>query len=145
MTAAGAVLSARCLRGAVTFAARPTEGGADICRCTVYQRRTDGMPAAVMLEDLAERGEPPGVHRSVAERVSCTACGAGLDWRMRDGFVAVVDEAALEPPPDMPLAGGIFIDEKPAGYDLAGERRRLTRAGVVALFAGGTETEPRAD
>jgi hypothetical protein len=100
-----------------------------------------------MVEDLTFSGEAPRVYRSSAwgERVFCATCGTSLAWRMQDGASAAVAEAAFEPRLDLPLHMEIFIDEKPSGYEFAGERKRLTAAETIALFTGGTDTEPRAE
>jgi len=141
------VKSGRCLCGAVTFTARIKDGYADACHCTMCQRWTGGVPVSVMVEDLAFSGEALRVYRSSAwgERVFCATCGTSLAWRMQDGSVAAVAEGAFDPPLDFPLHMEIFIDEKPSGYALAGDHKRLTAAETIALFTGGTATDPRAE
>lgn len=144
---AGEVRSGRCLCGEVTFTARLKEPHADVCHCTMCQRWNGGIPVAVAVEDLTLSGASLGVYRSSewAERIFCRTCATSLAWRMQDGSAQSVAEAAFDPPLDLPLAMEIFIEDKPAGYDLAGDRKRLTGEEVIALFAGAPQTQTRAE
>jgi hypothetical protein len=147
MTTPGDLLSGRCLCGGVTFTARLGERHADACHCTMCQRWNGGIPVSAMARDLVFTGGDLGVYRSSdwGERVFCRTCGSSLAWRMQDGSAAAVAEAAFDPPLDLPLAMEIFIEDKPAGYDFAGERKRLTGEEAVALFTGTPQTELKAD
>jgi len=147
VTAAGEILSGHCLCGAVTFTAGVKEPHADVCHCTMCQRWNGGIPVSVMVRELSFSGNALGVYRSSdwGERVFCTTCGTSLAWRMQDGSEAAVAEAAFDPPLDLPLAMEIFIEDKPAGYDFAGDRKRLTGAEVVEMFTAVKQNEPRAE
>jgi len=143
----GEALAGRCLCGAVTFTARPREWHASVCHCRMCQRWNGGMPVSVLADDLVFGGDAPAVYRSSpwGERIFCRTCGSSLAWRMQDGSMTAVAAAAFDGPLDLPVTEEIFIDEKPAGYALAGDHRRMTGEEVMALFAATPPAEPRVD
>ena len=47
---------------------------------------------------------------------------------------------ACDDSPDFELCGEIYIDEKPSGYDFAGEHSRMTGAEFMASIGSGDST-----
>lgn len=129
--------SGRCLCGAVTFTARP-KPDMHACHCAFCRRWSGGVYLSIECEDL-EVADPGavGVYASSdwAERRFCKTCGSSLFWVMKDGGTAVSIQA-FDDPSAFTFADEIFIDSKPANYDFAGDRPRLTGAEVFAKFAG---------
>jgi hypothetical protein len=79
-----------------------------------------------------------GVYRSSAwgERLFCKSCGSSVLWRGLDGTFHHVPAGLIDDLDGMTLTTEIFIDEKPACYAFAGERRRMTGAEVMATLGG---------
>jgi hypothetical protein len=76
-------------------------------------------------------------HRSSdwAERGSCTTCGTTLFYRLVDGDYLNVSAGSLDDQGAIQqIDEHVFIDEKPAHYDFAGNAPRVTGAEVVARF-----------
>lgn len=69
-----------------------------------------------------------------AERGFCGRCGTNLFWRFadksQDGMAFSVE--ALDDNDDLTLSRHIYIDSKPARYDFADNRPRLTEAEFLA-------------
>jgi hypothetical protein len=76
-----------------------------------------------------------------AERGFCSVCGSALFYRvtapgphrgrMHIAFGTLDDQSGFE------MKIEFFIDKKPEAYTLAGERKQLTAAEVMAMFGGG--------
>ena len=76
-----------------------------------------------------------------AERGFCNKCGSGLFYRLTApgqlhgltslAFGTLDDQSGIE------LSKEWFIDKKPEGYALAGERKTFTEAEVMAMFGSG--------
>ena len=137
------VRTGRCLCGAVTFEAELGEDAYGACHCSMCRRWTGGAPLfAIQATVRVTAGEDRiASYRSSdwAERAFCAACGMNLWYRVsapgpHEGAVHLA-VGTLEDAGDLSLASEIFIDEKPAGYALAGETRKLTGAEVFAMFA----------
>lgn len=133
----------RCLCGAVRFSVAVSKLEIDACHCSIC-RRWGGGPALSVLPDGPPQFEDAtalGVYRSSewAERVFCKSCGTSILWRSVDGAFHAVPAALLGDPEDLPFAAEIFIDDKPAYYDFAGERTRMTGAEVMAAFGADPE------
>jgi hypothetical protein len=61
-----------------------------------------------------------------AERGFCRTCGRSLFYLPKEAGRYVLWTGALDDPSVLELAGEIYIDEKPAFYDFAGDRPRMT-------------------
>lgn len=132
-----------CLCGAVRFSATVTKKDIDCCHCSMC-RRWGGGPALSVMADAPPSFEDEtalGVYKSSAwgERVFCLTCGTSVLWRSVDGRFQSVPVALIGDPDDMRFTMEIFVDDKPAYYDFAGERTRMTGAEVEAAFGGETE------
>jgi hypothetical protein len=76
-----------------------------------------------------------------AERGFCSQCGSNLFYRMKDPEQYILCMGAFDDETGFELAGEIYIDEKPSGYNFAGEHPRHTGAEFLAslgLNADGT-------
>ncbi len=61
-----------------------------------------------------------------AERCFCKQCGTHLFFRMPESGMTIVWAGAFDDQSALKLTGEIYIDEKPASYDLAGDHPRQT-------------------
>ena len=134
----GARLAGRCLCGAVTFTAAP-QGGMHACHCESCRRISGGVSLRVNCGDSLEVAGLVATYDSSewAERQFCATCGTGLFWRLKAGGMTMVSVQAFDDPSAFPFEDEIYIDSKPANYDFAGDRPRLTGAEVEALYALG--------
>lgn len=129
--------SGGCLCGAVRYSAVPEKPEMDVCHCRMCRRWSGGVFMSVPCNDLAiedERALGRYVSSQWAERLFCRECGTSLFWRFQDdesGHVAIAFQSFDDLAP-VSFAEEIFIDEKPALYAFAGERRRKTGAQVIA-------------
>jgi len=131
----------KCLCGAVTFTA---DVGPDLsaCHCGMCRRWAGGPFFGVTAKNLRWTGEDKiRVFTSSpwAERAFCTECGSNLFYRMtaegpHQGATSVA-LGLLEDQTDFELAREWFIDKKPDAYTLEGDRKKVTEAEVMAMFA----------
>lgn len=128
----------RCLCGACRFAAQPVKGGS-VCHCEMCRKWTGGMFVATHLARAPRfvADAPLGVYRSSdwGQRLFCANCGASLVWQSRDGVQNYASVQCFDNPGRFAVEKEIFIDEKPAGYALAGDHVTMTGAEVMAAFA----------
>ena len=131
----------RCLCGACRFTAEPAADHAEVCHCSKCRQWSGGMFIGVTVAaslSFAE-GAPVKSYESSdwGRRLFCAECGSTLAWAMADGTMAMVSIHALEGAEELAVTHEIFIDEKPAGYALAGETKKSTGAEVFAAFEAG--------
>lgn len=69
-----------------------------------------------------------------AERGFCTGCGTSLFYFLKPTQRYTMSVGAFDDSAAFELTREIFIDHKPEGYELAGERPRLTEAEVFAAY-----------
>ena len=78
-----------------------------------------------------------------AERAFCSVCGSNLWYRvtMTGPFAGAAHVAwgALDDISGMALTSEVFIDDKPEGYDLAGDRPRMTGEELFAMVQAAGE------
>lgn len=86
--------------------------------------------------DVRFSGAEPRTFRSSdwAERGFCATCGTHLFYRLRQGNEYVLT-AGLFQNREFRLSNEIFIDEKPAYYELGNETKKLTGQEVFEQFA----------
>lgn len=131
-------MTGRCLCGAVTYTAQRVDTGVHACHCSMCRRWTGGPGFAASVGSVTFEGAEHVTRYDSsewAERGFCNRCGSHLFYHLKaqDHYVmwaGTFDEAAA-----LRLAGEIFIDEKPAGYELAGEHPRLTGEQFIASLA----------
>lgn len=132
-----------CLCGAVTVKMSGAHREIGVCHCRMCREWVGGPFFAVECGDEIEISgdESLGVYASSewAERVFCRTCGSALFYRLKAGGMMAVS-AGLFDTADLHVAQQIFIDEKPAYYDLANDTPRLTGEEVFAAFAAKGET-----
>ncbi len=124
-------LTGGCLCGAVTYTADGVEPKVHACHCSICRRWTGGPALAVGVGTVQFSGEE---HISRydssewAERGFCNRCGTNLFYHLKEPGRYILWMGTFDDPAPFRLNGEIFIDEKPAAYDLAGDHRRLTGA-----------------
>jgi len=137
---AGNVRSGGCLCGSVRFAIHVPEARFNVCHCGMCRRWCGGPFLAVHCEAGADFASGGGLawYRSSkwGERGFCRNCGTSLFWRLADDPAAMlaVSAEAFDDAADLKLDRHIYIDHKPARYDFADDRPRLTEAEILAEF-----------
>ena len=66
--------------------------------------------------------------------------GSNLFYQLKDQGNYIMCVGAFDDSPDFELCGEIYIDEKPSGYDFAGEHSRMTGAEFMASIGSGDST-----
>ena len=61
-----------------------------------------------------------------AERGFCVECGTSLFYHMLEPSMYVVASGCFDDPEQFQLTGEIYVDEKPSGYNFAGDHPRMT-------------------
>lgn len=134
----GQKLKGACLCGAVEIELTQDRSGVHVCHCSMCQKWSGGpflSLQGVKPEAMTIQGRDSiSVFRSSdwAERAFCSKCGSNLWYSFlplgHTSFLA----GLFELPADYQVTEEIFIDEKPAYYDLAGNAPRKTGAEVIA-------------
>ncbi len=131
-------LTGQCLCGAVRFTARNVETHHHACHCGKCRRWTGGPVMAAPVESVTFQGEA-NVSRyqssDWAERGFCKTCGTSLFSYVKPLDRYFVCVGAFDDPTPFRLIGEIYVDNKPAGYDFAGDHPRQTEAEFMAQFA----------
>jgi hypothetical protein len=125
----------RCLCGAVSYSARDVDTAVHACHCGMCRRWTGGPALAASVGSVEFQGEEHiGRFDSSpwAERGFCRRCGSNLFYRLKDRDHYVLWMGTFDDQSPFRVTGEIYIDEKPAGYALAGEHPRLTGAEFMA-------------
>ncbi|WP_439541776.1 GFA family protein [Hyphomicrobium sp.] len=138
-----AALVGRCLCGAVSFSVT-AKREVDVCHCSMCRRWSAGPFIGFGYDgDVRFEGaEHIGVYRSSewAERAFCKICGSSLYYHLLGTQHYSFAAGLLDPREEMVLTQEIFIDEKPAYYDLANDVPKLTGQQAFAAFE--TEKDP---
>ena len=133
----------QCLCGAVTYTATGIDSEVHSCHCGMCRRWSGGPGFAASVESVAFEGEE-NVSRydssPWAERGFCARCGTNLFYRLKESNHHVMWMGTFDDPSLFKVAGEIYIDEKPASYDLAGDHPRLTGAEFMASIQGGGDS-----
>ena len=121
--------SGKCLCGAVTFTAENVDTHVHACHCSMCRGWTGGPMLAASVGSI-EFGGGEHISRYAssawAERGFCSQCGSSLFYRLVEPNMYIVATGCFENAQQFSLAGEIYIDEKPAGYDFAGDHPRMT-------------------
>lgn len=72
-----------------------------------------------------------------AERGFCTECGTSLFYRLVEPDTYIMATGCFDDAEPFRLAGEIFVDEKPAGYEFAGDHPRMTGEEFLASIREG--------
>ena len=118
-----------CLCGAVTYTAEDVETDIHNCHCGMCCRWNGGPAFAASVGKITFEGEQ-NITRfdssAWAERGFCNRCGTNLFYRLKEADHYIVAMGSFDDREPFKVIGEIFIDDKPPGYDLAGDHPRLT-------------------
>ena len=131
-----------CLCGAVTFEARQVDTHVHGCHCTMCVRWSGGSLMSAMAQEVSFDGEDHiGRYQSSAwaERGFCQQCGSNLFYRLKEGEGYIMCMGAFDDPAQFELVGEIYVDEKPPGYNFAGDHPRQTGAEFMASLGIGSD------
>ncbi|MDD9851122.1 MAG: GFA family protein [Gammaproteobacteria bacterium] len=125
-----------CLCGAVRFSAPPLHE-IGMCHCGMCRRWAGGAPlvGGIAAAVTVTAGEALRWYASSSwgERGFCGECGGSLFWRQKGAAAGwLVCAAALPDNGALQLRQHIFIEDKPAYYDMADAAPRLTGAEFTA-------------
>ncbi len=129
-------MKGRCLCGAIEVTA-PDQEHVALCHCAMCRRWSGGPMFAVHCgSDVRFSGAGPATYRSSdwAQRGFCPTCGTHLFYHLLPGDEYILP-AGLFQDHKFILGSEIFIDEKPAFYDLANATEKLTGQQVFDQFA----------
>jgi len=131
--AAGDDKRGACLCGGVKFNLPHAPSDASMCHCGQCRRWGGG--AGVVCVDTPgatlEAADTLRWHRTSeqSERGFCGSCGTPLFWREADGgAITEICAGALQDDRNITVSRHIYVDDKPAYYDMAGDAERLTGA-----------------
>jgi hypothetical protein len=146
VVATGGTITGRCLCGAVTFKADVAKREIDVCHCSMCRRWSSGGPSINLGHDGPVEfsgSESIGLYKSSewAERAFCKVCGSSLYYHLLGTDHYAFSAGALDDQSGLVLTQQIFIDEKPAYYDLANDTPKLTGAQVFAAFNSSGKSE----
>jgi len=139
MTATG-----RCLCGAVTYEAHGAQPHVHACHCGMCRRWSGGPSFGVQVERLELSGTDHVCRypsSDWAERAFCTRCGTHLFYRLTAADQYICWQGSFDDQSPFELDGEIYVDEKPPGYDFAGDHSRMTGAEFMASLGGGGGVE----
>ena len=118
-----------CLCGAVRYTASGVETHVHACHCGMCRRWSGGPAISTQAERIAFEGEDAirtYASSEWAERGFCGECGTNLFYRMKPTAMTFLWLGTFDDPSPFELVGEIYIDDKPALYDLAGDHLRQT-------------------
>lgn len=130
MTAAA--LNGRCLCGAVTVTMVPEKPELGICHCKMCRRWTGSAFVEINAEPGTLKADGPVVSfksSDWAERAHCGTCGSPLWYHLTvpgSDFHAV-SAGLFENAGGFTVTREIYIDQKPEGFEFAGDHPRLTK------------------
>lgn len=108
-----------------------------LCHCSMCRRWSGGPMFAVHCgSNVQFSGAEPAAYRSSewAERGFCTTCGTHLFYHLLPSNEYILP-AGLFQDQEFHLTNEIFIDEKPAYYELKNQTEKLTGQQVFEQFA----------
>lgn len=124
MTATG-----KCLCGAVRFQAEEVDTHLHSCHCSMCRGWSGGPLLAASVASVVFEGEEK-IKRYAssewAERGFCSDCGTSLFYRLKEADQYILCMGSFDDQSVFELVGEIYIDEKPPGYEFAGDHPRQT-------------------
>jgi hypothetical protein len=118
-----------CLCGAVSFTATDIDPHFHVCHCGMCRRHTGSLTMSVSVGGVTFEGED-NISRykssDYAERAFCRICGSSLFYRLIEADHYIMSTGPFDDQSPFTMGGEIFIDNKPAGYDFAGDHPRET-------------------
>ena len=125
----------KCLCGAVTFTAEEIDPHVHACHCSMCRGWTGGPMLGASVGAITFSGEEH-VKRYAssawADRGFCAECGTSIFYHLKDPGMYIMATGCFDDAEQFSLAGEISVDEKPSGYNFAGEHSRLTGAEFMA-------------
>ena len=130
------MMTGRCLCGAVVFTAEDVDPSTSACHCGMCRRWSGGGPffAARAARVTFESHDAIGRYASSswAERGFCNRCGTPLFYLLKPTGAMMMSVGVFDDQSAFRLSLEIFVDRKPAGYELAGDHPRWTEAETFA-------------
>lgn len=127
-----------CLCGAVRFTAEKVETNFETCHCSMCRRWAGSPVFAAAAEGLSFEGEQSIKLYDSSEWASrgfCSNCGSSLFYYLKPARSYIMCVGAFDDAAAFRLAGEIYIDHKPPGYEFAGNLPKQTEAEFLAKFA----------
>lgn len=124
-----------CLCGAVTYAAKEVETDVHSCHCDICIRWNGGPGFTVSVGQVSFDGEENITRFNSsewAERGFCNRCGTNLFYHLKEADLYMLWMGTFDELTQFKLASEIYIDKKPALYELAGNHPRLTGEEFIA-------------
>ena len=134
-TTAMATATGKCLCGAVSFTADSVEHHVHSCHCTTCVKWSSGPMLAASATNVAFEGAENIIRygsSAWAERGFCGKCGTNLFYQLKDADTYIMCTGTFDDQSVFELVGEIYIDEKPPGYEFAGDHPRQTGAEFMA-------------
>lgn len=125
----------KCLCGAVTFEAGEVDTHIHSCHCSMCRNWSGGPLLAAGAQSVKFNGEENITRYGSsdwAERGFCNRCGSNLFYHLKEADHYVLCMGAFDDESVFELVGEIYIDEKPPGYDFAGDHPRQTGSEFMA-------------
>jgi hypothetical protein len=119
----------RCLCGAVSFEAEEVDTHVHGCHCSMCRNWSGGPMLAAGVGGVSFQGEENIQRYSSsdwAERAFCGRCGSNLFYRLKETDHHILCMGCFDDQSPFELVGEIYVDEKPPGYDFAGDHPRQT-------------------
>ena len=119
----------KCLCGAVKFTASGVETHVHACHCSMCRGWSGSPMLAAAADGVVFDGEDKisrYASSAWAERGFCSECGSNLFYHLKDADQYIMCTGTFDDQSVFELVGEIYIDEKPPGYDFAGEHPRQT-------------------
>jgi len=119
----------KCLCGAVAFSAEGAEAHLHACHCSICRAWSGGPMLAASVTAVKFSGAEHLVRYDSSEwgaRGFCGRCGSSLFFHLKPADLYMISMGAFDDQSRFTLAGEIYVDQKPAAYDFAGEHPRQT-------------------
>ena len=133
-------MTGRCLCGAVSYVAENVETDIRSCHCSQC-RRWSGASIMAASVGSVEFGGAEHIKRfdssDWAERGFCAECGSSLFYHLKGTERYVLWLGSFDDQAPFKLVGEIYIENKPVGYDFAGDHPRMTGEAFMASFREG--------
>lgn len=123
----------------------PARPSISVCHCDMCRAWSSSMFMGVAADGPVEASGPVTSFTSSewAERAFCGTCGSPLWYRITaEGAMHGQTQVAaglFENAGGMTPRLEVFIDKKPEGYALTGDRKTMTEAEIMALYAPSEE------
>ncbi|NKB99107.1 MAG: GFA family protein [Pseudomonadales bacterium] len=135
--------SGKCLCGSVSYSAEDVDPHVHACHCSMCRGWTGGPMLAASVGSIEFKGEDKLKRYQSsewAERGFCSDCGTSLFYHMKEPGMYIMATGTFDDPEQFAMSGEIYIDEKPSGYNFAGDHPRMTGAEFMASI--GVEPPP---